>query len=226
MNVPVAVILDRVTSSHDLAGEVRVAFHQLTNTEESRFRLVFIQERQHPGRDVRVRSVVDCYRHGAAGGGVVRQPGPIRPEKRASRPQPSAGEHQMIDKYSPQRPRPKVRSHHGRGDRGQVQGCRAADERRGSPGSVHYGVRHGFHYVVARVRGKPRIEEISPELPPHRPFVPPGHDVDAFGGESRRHHPVAVGETIVSPEAQVQRRWPGPVLLDEAPYPTLIVVFR
>jgi len=100
MSVPLSVILDRVTESHDLPGEIRIALHLLTNTEEGRLRLVLVQECLHPGRNVRIRSVVDGYRHRAASGGVVRQPCPIRPQEHASRPQPYAGQHEMIDNHS------------------------------------------------------------------------------------------------------------------------------
>ena len=71
MQVSLAVIFDVVATSDDLAGKCCMTLNPLADAEKRCPHLVGVQQVEHLGCDLRIRSIVDGDSHFAAG----RHPG-------------------------------------------------------------------------------------------------------------------------------------------------------
>jgi hypothetical protein len=90
------VILDRMTATDNLAGQLRVSLDPLANAEEGGFGAVLIQQVEHPRGDSWIRPIVNRDRNSPGSRRSTRQVRPVGSQQLASRPQTRGYEQQVV----------------------------------------------------------------------------------------------------------------------------------
>jgi len=95
VQVPLAVVFDRMPARHDFARQRRMLAHAGADAEEGRACALPLQQRQHVRGDLRIRAVIDGERD-AVGRGAHRQAREIRSQQLAARQQARGTDEKMI----------------------------------------------------------------------------------------------------------------------------------
>ncbi len=131
--MPVGVVLDAMTASRDLGGDIAVRLHPPPDAEERRARPAGVEQVEDPRGGRRIGPVVKRERDLAPRPGGGRKADEGRPQKGAARPQSRRHDRQVIGDERPDHERPGPRSEGQYRGPARVEPHRDAHERGGFP---------------------------------------------------------------------------------------------